>query len=37
MAAEMVKYTKEQIIAQASQSMLTQANMRPQSILQMLK
>jgi len=37
MAAEMVKYTKEQIIAQASQSMLSQANMRPQSILQMLK
>ena len=37
MAAEMVKYTKEQIIAQASQSMLSQANMRPQSILSMLQ
>jgi len=36
-AAEMINFTKEQIIAQAAQSMLTQANMRPQSVLQMLQ
>jgi flagellin len=36
-AAEMVNYTKEQIIMQAAQAMLTQANMRPQSVLQMLQ
>jgi flagellin len=36
-AAEMVNYTKEQIIAQAAQSMLTQANMRPQMVLQMFQ
>jgi len=35
-AAEMVNYTKEQILMQASQAMLTQANMRPQIVLQML-
>jgi flagellin len=36
-AAEMVTYTKQQVIAQAAQSMLTQANMRPQMVLQMLQ
>lgn len=35
-AAEMVNYTKEQILMQAGQAMLTQANMRPQMVLQML-
>ena len=37
LAAEMINFTKEQIITQAAQSMLTQANMRPQSVLQMLQ
>jgi flagellin len=36
-ASEMIEYTKNQILSQASQSMLTQANMRPQSVLQMLQ
>jgi len=35
MAAEMVSYTKDQIIAQASQAMLVQANLKPQSVLQL--
>jgi len=36
LAAEMVTFTKEQILMQAGQAMLTQANMRPQTVLQML-
>jgi len=36
-AAEMVNFTKEQILMQSGQAMLTQANMRPQSVLQMLQ
>ena len=36
MAAEMMEYTKNNILAQASQSMLAQANQRPQSVLQLL-
>ncbi|MBP7653488.1 flagellin [Candidatus Dependentiae bacterium] len=36
LAAEMVNFTKEQILMQAGQAMLTQANLRPQSVLQML-
>ena len=36
MAAEMLEYTKNNILAQASQSMLAQANQRPQSVLQLL-
>jgi len=35
MAAEMVSYTKDQILAQASQAMLVQANLKPQSVLQL--
>ncbi len=35
MAAEMVKFTKDQILAQAGQAMLVQANLKPQSVLQM--
>jgi flagellin len=37
MASEMVSFTKSQILMQASQAMLTQANQAPQGILQMLK
>jgi flagellin len=37
MAAEMVNFTKNQILTQAAQAMLTQANTAPQSILQMLR
>jgi len=37
MAAEMVNFTKSQILTQAAQAMLTQANQAPQSILQMLR
>jgi flagellin len=37
MAAEMVNFTKSQILTQAAQAMLTQANSAPQNILQMLK
>jgi len=36
-AAEMTNYTKEQILMQAGQAMLSQANMRPQTVLQMLQ
>ncbi|MFD1736795.1 flagellin [Bacillus salitolerans] len=36
MAAEMMKFTKSNILAQASQSMLAQANQKPQSVLQLL-
>ena len=37
MAEEMVKYTKENILVQAGQSMLAQANQAPQSILNLLR
>ncbi len=37
MAAEMVSFTKNQILTQAAQAMMTQANQAPQNILQMLK
>ena len=37
MAEEMVKLTKEQILSQASQAMLAQANQQPQSVLQLLQ
>ncbi|HPN31411.1 MAG TPA: flagellin [bacterium] len=37
LAAEMVNFTKEQIMMQAGQAMLSQANMRPQNVLQMLQ
>ncbi|PLS17873.1 flagellin [Bacillus sp. M6-12] len=36
MAAEMMKFTKDNILSQASQAMLAQANQRPQSVLQLL-
>ena len=36
MAAEMIKYTKSNILQQASQSMLAQANQQPQGVLQVL-
>ncbi len=35
MAAEMINFTKDQILAQAGQAMLVQANLKPQSILQL--
>ncbi len=35
MAAEMVTFTKDQILSQAGQAMLVQANMKPQSVLQL--
>ena len=37
MAAEMVTLTKEQILSQAGQAMLAQANQIPQSVLQLLQ
>jgi flagellin len=37
MASEMVSFTKSQILMQASQAMLTQANQAPQGILSMLR
>ncbi|HPN29858.1 MAG TPA: flagellin [bacterium] len=37
LAAEMVTFTKEQIMMQAGQAMLSQANLRPQNVLQMLQ
>ena len=37
MAAEMVSFTRAQILMQAGQAMMTQANQAPQSILQMLR
>jgi flagellin len=37
MAAEMVSFTKNQILAQAGSAMLAQANAMPQSVLQLLK
>lgn len=36
MAAEMMEFTKNQILMQAGTAMLAQANMRPQSVLQLL-
>jgi flagellin len=36
MAQEMVKYTKDQILSQAGTAMLAQANVRTQSVLQLL-
>ncbi|BDG61733.1 flagellin N-terminal helical domain-containing protein [Caldinitratiruptor microaerophilus] len=36
-AAEMVQFTKNQILQQAGTAMLAQANLRPQSILQLLQ
>ncbi|MHB9130818.1 MAG: flagellin N-terminal helical domain-containing protein [Armatimonadota bacterium] len=37
MASEMVNFTKSQILMQAGQAMMTQANQAPQGILQMLR
>ena len=37
MAAEMVNFTRAQILSQAAQAMMTQANQAPQSILTMLR
>ena len=37
MAAEMVNMTKYQILNQAGQAMLAQANQAPQSVLQLLR
>ena len=37
MAKEMVEYTKFSILAQAGQSMLSQANQQPQAVLQLLR
>jgi flagellin len=37
MASEMVQMTKNNILAQAAQSMLAQANTQPQGVLQLLK
>ena len=37
MAKEMVEYTKFSILAQAGQSMLSQANQAPQSVLSLLR
>ena len=36
MAQEMLNYTKFNVLQQAAQSMLAQANQQPQSILQLL-
>ncbi|AZR73897.1 flagellin [Anoxybacter fermentans] len=36
MAAEMMNFTKQQILMQAGTAMLAQANMKPQSVLQLL-
>ena len=37
MAEEMTNYTTEQVISQASVSMLAQANERPSQVLQLLQ
>jgi Flagellin and related hook-associated proteins len=37
MAAEMMKFTKNNILSQAAQSMLAQANQQPQGVLQLLQ
>ncbi|MCL2608912.1 MAG: flagellin, partial [Treponema sp.] len=36
MAAQMVDFTRDSILTRASTSMLAQANVRPQSVLQLL-
>ncbi|MCI8602909.1 MAG: flagellin, partial [Ruminiclostridium sp.] len=36
MATEMISYTKFNILQQASQAMLAQANQQPQAVLQLL-
>ena len=37
MATEMINYTKNNFLQQASQAMLAQANQQPQAILQFLQ
>jgi flagellin len=37
MAKEMMNYTKQNILNQAAQSMLAQANQAPQGVLQLLR
>lgn len=37
MAQEMMEFTKNSILSQAAQAMLAQANMQPQSVLQLLQ
>lgn len=37
MASEMIEFTKNSVVAQAAQAMLAQANMQPQSVLQLLQ
>jgi len=37
MAAEMMEYTKNNVLSQAAQAMLAQANQQPQQVLQLLK
>ena len=37
MAKEMMEYTKQNVLTQAAQAMLAQANQQPQSILQLLQ
>ncbi|MEG2501159.1 MAG: flagellin, partial [Oscillospiraceae bacterium] len=37
MAKEMMQFTKNNVLAQAAQSMLSQANQQPQQVLQLLK
>ncbi|MCL2689107.1 MAG: hypothetical protein FWE57_04585 [Chitinispirillia bacterium] len=37
MAKEIMEYTKNSILQQASQAMLAQANQTPQSVLQLLR
>jgi flagellin len=36
MAEEMVKFTKDTILLQSSMAMLAQANLKPQTVLQLL-
>lgn len=36
MAKEIIQFTKQNILAQASQAMLAQANQKPQAVLQLL-
>jgi flagellin len=37
MAAEMMNYSKENVLQQAAQSMLSQANQNPQQVLKLLQ
>jgi flagellin len=37
MAKEMMKYTQQNVLVQAAQSMLAQANQNPQQVLQLLQ